>query len=147
MRDFSPAPHCWMRGPGTAPQYYRFPEGHMPAEMSYLRIEPAAVVLSALKKAEESDDIILRVFNASGEWQRATVDFFKPAGEVEAVNLHEKPIEGGNEIINLRSFQFEMSPDRKGTRINFNLEPYRIATIKMKVDLPAPINRWHNIEY
>ncbi len=48
-------------------------EGSLPQRDSYLSIEPGNVVLGALKKAEEGDDLIVRCYEAHGRATGATV--------------------------------------------------------------------------
>jgi alpha-mannosidase len=137
----------WMRGPGGVEQYYKFNEGNMPAELSYLSIRPSSVVLSALKMAEEGDGVVLRVYNAGGKKERAAVDFFRPVAGVKAVNLREREIENGNAAIALETSSVDVAPGIAGSRISFDVAPWRIVTLKLDTDLPLLRNRWHNVEY
>lgn len=65
--------------------------GTLPAEHSFLTVTPENVVLTAVKKAEDSNALILRVFEWAGK--RTELSFTVPAGAVSATetNLMEKP--------------------------------------------------------
>jgi len=65
--------------------------GSMPAEFAYVTVKPENVVLTALKKAEDSDALIFRVYEWAGK--SGDVEFHVPKGATEATvtNLLEKP--------------------------------------------------------
>jgi len=65
--------------------------GSAPAEHSYLSVEPENVVLTAVKKAEDSNALVFHVFEWAGK--DANVTFTLPPGATSAtqVNLMEKP--------------------------------------------------------
>ena len=65
--------------------------GSMPAEFAYVTVKPENVVLTALKKAEDSDALIFRVYEWAGK--SGDVEFHVPKGATEATvtNLMEKP--------------------------------------------------------
>ena len=101
-------------------------EGELPSSLSFLTAEPATLMVSALKQAEDNQDTILRVFN-SGETETAgTVSFYRPVGSVREVNLNEKTIEAGGEKVS----NLETSGDEK--TITFNLRGKTIATFAIR---------------
>jgi mannosylglycerate hydrolase len=57
---------------------------------SLVRVDSKEIVLSALKKAEEGDGVILRLWNASGETVRAALDFAVPVASVHHTDLAER---------------------------------------------------------
>jgi alpha-mannosidase len=65
--------------------------GSLPAEHSYLSVEPENVVLTAVKKAEDSNALIFHVFEWAGK--ESSVTFTLPPGATSATetNLMEKP--------------------------------------------------------
>jgi len=65
--------------------------GSLPAEYSYVSVQPENVVLTALKKAEDSDALIFRVYEWAGK--AGEVKFHVPKGATSATvtNLMEKP--------------------------------------------------------
>jgi len=106
--------------------------GELPASYSFLRIEPDQMVVTALKRAEDGDDAILRFYDAAGVAARARiVPGFKwaapiprrsrdggPAGLATEATLLEKPTEAPLEA--------------EGSEVRVNVEPYEIKTLRMK---------------
>jgi alpha-mannosidase len=65
--------------------------GTMPAEFAYVTVKPENVVLTALKKAEDSNALVFRVYEWAGK--SSDVQFHVPPGATSATvtNLMEKP--------------------------------------------------------
>ncbi|MGA2535166.1 MAG: glycoside hydrolase family 38 C-terminal domain-containing protein [Terracidiphilus sp.] len=65
--------------------------GSMPAEFAYVTVKPENVVLTAMKKAEDANALIIRVYEWAGK--SGDVEFHVPKGATEATvtNLMEKP--------------------------------------------------------
>ena len=65
--------------------------GTLPAEHSFASVSPENVVLTAVKKAEDANGLIFRVYEWAGK--SATVEFHVPAGATGATvtNLMETP--------------------------------------------------------
>jgi alpha-mannosidase len=65
--------------------------GSMPAEFAYVTVKPENVVLTAMKKAEDSNSLIFRVYEWAGK--SGDVEFHVPKGATGATitNLMEKP--------------------------------------------------------
>ncbi len=68
--------------------------GKLPPGHSFLDIEPSNVIVTALKKAEESDDLILRFYECEGRGGRASIDFGFDAESVRETDLMEQPVKG-----------------------------------------------------
>ncbi len=64
--------------------------GELPPEFSFIEISPNNLILSALKKAEDSDEVILRFFETKGEATLARVEVFREIKKVSLVNLLEQ---------------------------------------------------------
>jgi alpha-mannosidase len=64
--------------------------GTLPPQASLLSIEPANLILSALKQAEEGDGVILRVYNPTRETLRGRITLAKPVTAAHVVNLNEQ---------------------------------------------------------
>ncbi len=94
--------------------------GTLPTSHSWISVEPENVVLTAVKKAEDSNSLIFRVFEWAGK--QSTVTFTVPEGATAATetNLMEKP-EGQPLAIS-------------GNKVTANITPYEILTIR--VDYP-----------
>ncbi len=100
-------------------------EPYLPASLSFLEIGNKNVVLSALKKSEMGDNLIIRVYNISSEVQSARLTFYDKIliRTVEIVNfLEEKP---KNEIkADINSYD--------KNELNITLEPHVIVTFKIE---------------
>jgi alpha-mannosidase len=94
--------------------------GSLPLEHSYTSVTPENVVLTAVKKAEDDNGLIFRVFEWAGK--QSDVTFTVPAGATSATetNLMEKT-EGSPLAI-------------KGDKVTAHITPYEILSIR--VDYP-----------
>jgi alpha-mannosidase len=92
--------------------------GTLPLSYSWISVEPENVVLTAVKKAEDSDSLIFRVFEWAGK--QSTVTFTVPAGATAATetNLMEKP-EGQPLTLS-------------NNKVAAEITPYKILTIKVE---------------
>ncbi len=92
-------------------------EGDLPGELSFLEIRPYNLILSALKKAEEGEEVILRFFETTGEPTEAEVKFFRPIQQAWLANLlEEKEAELGVE----------------GNLIRLSVKPFEIVTLRLR---------------
>jgi alpha-mannosidase len=94
--------------------------GSLPASHSFASVSPENVVLTAVKKAEDSNGLIFRVYEWAGK--ASTVEFHVPPGATGATvtNLMEKP-EGASLTVS-------------GDVVTAPIKPYEILTIR--VDYP-----------
>jgi alpha-mannosidase len=94
--------------------------GSLPAEHSFASVTPENVVLTAVKKAEDANGLIFRVYEWAGK--DATVEFHVPPGAASATvtNLMETP-EGAPLAVT-------------GDVVKAPIKPYEILTIR--VDYP-----------
>src|SRR5271157_287448 len=108
-------------------------EGHFPnipkpapfllASGSFFELEPAELVLSCVKKAEQSDDVIVRLFNASTERSvQGTLKIGLKVEAVDIVNLEETVI--GNVPFNAEGIL---------SSIVLDVPPARIITLKLNL--------------
>ena len=67
-------------------------KGEMPSEYSFLGIEPASVLLGSLKKAEDSDGLIVRLYETAGRDCSARVGFAEKPVNVEETDMIEKEV-------------------------------------------------------
>jgi alpha-mannosidase len=75
------------------PLLTRFVEAHageLPSAFSFFKAEPSDIVLSAIKKAEDRDSLVLRLYEAEGRATEARLSFFRPPKEVYALDLMEE---------------------------------------------------------
>ncbi len=94
--------------------------GALPAEHSYLSVAPENVVLTAVKKAEDDNGLIFRVFEWAGK--QSEVSFTVPPGATSATetNLMEKPV--GSPL------------PLAGDKVTIPIKPYEI--LSLRVDYP-----------
>jgi len=99
---------------------------YLPEELSFLEIENTNIVLSALKKSEEGNELILRCFNISSEPQETNVKFcdFIEIQDAQVVNFLEETPQ--NEI---KAYVKSIEQNS----ILLAIDPHVIATIKIKM--------------
>jgi len=100
-------------------------DSYLPSELSFLEIDNKNIILSALKKSEKGDYLIIRVYNISPTLQKAKLSFYKELSikNSEIVNfLEEKP---KNKIkAEINEFQ--------SCNLELTIKPYVIASIKVE---------------
>ncbi len=91
--------------------------GSLPLEHSYASVTPENVVLTAVKKAEDSNSLIFRVVEWAGK--QSDVTFTVPAGATAATetNLMEKP--AGSPLA------------LSGDQVTAHISPYEILTVRV----------------
>jgi mannosylglycerate hydrolase len=77
--------------PMRAIQLFKTENGHLPHEQSFLSIDTPLCAFSCLKKSENKDSTILRVFDISGAGGKARIQTPVEIAKVTAVNLNEEP--------------------------------------------------------
>ncbi|MCM1991820.1 alpha-mannosidase [Oceanirhabdus seepicola] len=127
---YSLYPHCgdWKLAQTTqmaynlnCPMYARVEEPHdgiLPKELSFISVDTENVIIEAVKKAEDSDELIIRLYECYNRRTRVTVSFYKELEKVFECDLMEKVIEEIKVCGN--SFEFE-------------IKPYEIRTFKIKM--------------
>lgn len=88
----------------------------LPSRFSFFEVKPENVILAALKKAEDSNEVVLRLFETKGERTKAEIDLFKEPKSVKVINLLE--MEEGE-------IKF------KGKRIKLRVKPFEIVSLKV----------------
>ena len=63
--------------------------GELPKSKSFLSIQPENVVLTTMKKAEDSDDMILRFYEIAGKETRATIKLAEAPANAKETDLME----------------------------------------------------------
>ena len=95
--------------------------GSLPAQYAYVTVTPENVVLTALKKAEDANGLIFRVYEWAGKSSDVQIHVPKGATGATVTNLMEKP-EGST------------LPVADGT-VTVPIHPYEILTVR--VDYPS----------
>ena len=94
--------------------------GTLPAEHSFASVSPENVVLTAVKKAEDENGLIFRVYEWAGK--SATAEFHVPAGATGAT------------VTNLMETAEGSPLTVEGDQVKVSIHPYEILTIR--VDYP-----------
>ncbi len=100
----------------------------LPASLSFLEIDNKSIVLSALKKSEEGNNLIIRVYNITSEPQNARLTFYEKIliKNAEIVNLLEE--QPKNEIrAKIKNYINNI--------LELTVEPHVIVTIRIENDL------------
>ncbi|SEN00323.1 mannosylglycerate hydrolase [Lihuaxuella thermophila] len=79
-----------------------------PARYSFLKEVQPEVVMSTLKKAENSDQFVLRFFNPTDEEKTASFQLTTSGRQVYTANLNEKPLE----VLKAEDGQFQLKVQR-----------------------------------
>ncbi|MFH1651946.1 MAG: glycoside hydrolase family 38 C-terminal domain-containing protein [Chloroflexota bacterium] len=91
--------------------------GSFPGSFSFIRINPENLIMVAFKKAEKSEETVLRFFETKGERTRGEIYFYRKPVSVKRVNLLEE--EEGH--VRFRS-----------RKINLWVKPFEIVSLKIK---------------
>ena len=99
--------------------------GSLPAEHSFASVSPENVVLTAVKKAEDANGLIFRVYEWAGK--ETTAEFHVPAGATGATvtNLMEEPDRGAPLTV-------------EGDVVKVPIHPYEILTIRVNYPSGGP---------
>jgi alpha-mannosidase len=92
-------------------------QGVLPSSFSLVQIEPGNVILTAVKKAEDSDALVFRFFEFEGKAGEVHLHFPNAATQAAQVNLMEK-----------QDAPLSLQEDGKGTTVT--VHPYEIVTVK-----------------
>ncbi|MBN1482592.1 hypothetical protein JXA70_20115 [candidate division KSB1 bacterium] len=91
--------------------------GYLPESYSFFSVDPSNVIISAIKKCEQSNDVILRLYEIEGVASSARVRSFVPTVGFELLNMIEQ----------------SLPPLSDGTDLqDMPLEAYSIKTWKIK---------------
>jgi len=89
----------------------------LPPRLSFVELKPESLVLVALKKAEDTNEVVLRFFETKGGKTSGVVRLFKEPISAKIVDL----LEEGEE-------EFEC----RGREIRFEVNPFEIVSMKLK---------------
>jgi len=92
-------------------------QGGLPPEFSFMKLSPNNLILSALKKAEDTDEVILRFFETKGETTQAEVELFREIKRLTLVDLLERE---------------EKELPFNGNKFRLAVKPFEIVTLKLK---------------
>ena len=66
-------------------------KGKLPKNLSFMELEPSALVFSGIKQAENGKGVIIRLFNPTDKAVKGSLKFFKPIKKAQLVSLEEIP--------------------------------------------------------
>ncbi len=72
-----------------------FHEGQLPAAQSFISVEPHNLMVTALKKCELGDGLILRLYNSTAEMVNGVIKTHRPVKMACLTNLNEQPLANG----------------------------------------------------
>jgi len=106
--------------------YMKSIDSCVPPELSFLEIDNSNIVLSALKKSEQGNDLIVRVYNISSDLEKGKLNFYEKISILDAkiVNLLEEATQ--------REIKASIN-DISVNSIKITLEPHVIATLRIKI--------------
>ena len=92
-------------------------EGAYPSTFSFAQMVGDDIIVSALKKCEDDNSVIVRYYDVSGKEQKTTFSFFKELNQVQHTNMIE---EDGKDILTGK------------TGFSHSIGKYAIETYKIK---------------
>ncbi len=99
-------------------------QGVLPASYSFTQIEPGNVILTAVKKAEDSAALVFRFFEFEGKTSQVRLHFPEAATQAAQVNLMEKQ-------------DAPLSLQDGGKETTVTVHPYEIVTVKAWFGKPS----------
>jgi len=91
--------------------------GDLPKSASFASVDKNHVIVDTVKKTEDGDDIIVRLYEAHGQRGKVTLDFGLAPQAVSECNLMEEE---------------DQAADISGNVVTFDIKPYEIRTFKVK---------------
>jgi alpha-mannosidase len=92
--------------------------GKLPLTFSFVEIEPENLMVTALKRAESSNDLILRFVELHGKDAQAKVTLPREIKSAKTVNLLENKIDGDVSV--------------EGKQVRLTVKPYQIKSLRIR---------------
>ena len=99
-------------------------QGSLPPEHSFLEAQPDNIIVTAIKKAEDDNALVVRFYEWAGKDGDVTLQLTPGAQSATETNLMEKPIGG----VSLHD-----------DKVTLHTKPYEIKTIKVQFSSPPQI--------
>ena len=93
--------------------------GKLPLAFSFVALEPENLMVTALKRAENSNDLILRFVEFQGKDAQAKVTLPSEIKSARTVNLLENEIDGDVSV--------------EGKKVRLTVKPYQIKSLRIKL--------------
>ena len=84
--------------------------GTLPEKKSFINIDSPKVILTCFKKAEDSNDLIIRVYESKGSKTKTIIKLGFNFKKIEEVDLLERSLENDWAIFDSSEFSFVISP-------------------------------------
>jgi mannosylglycerate hydrolase len=102
------------------------PPPSLPLELSFLSVEPNNILVSAIKRSEDGNGIIVRVYNTTNKKVEGRLRIYGNIKKVIAVNMREEAKTGnGEQKVSKRANEQELS---------FEAHPFNVKTFKLMTD-------------
>ena len=93
----------------------------LPSQKSFIDVDGEnSVIISCLKKAEDNEDLILRLYESKGKYSNIVIIFGFNIKSIKEVNMLEEKISNSIKKINKK-------------RIRLKIKPYEIRTFRIKI--------------
>ncbi len=108
------------------------PTNQLPQKGAFVSVSPDTVILSSIKKCEQSESIILRFFTVSNHDEMARVHFFQKISSAREITMAEEPVPNGEMMIeNNHSVSFNIPRNKIfSLEIFFSQDKSQITTFK-----------------
>lgn len=92
--------------------------GDLPAKSTIFDCDRNNVIIDTVKKSEDEDSIIVRIYEACGIDCTATLSFFRPFSECDEVDLMENPVK---------------PVKKRGQQIRIGMKPFDLRTLRIRL--------------
>ncbi|MGL4849949.1 MAG: alpha-mannosidase, partial [Clostridium sp.] len=93
-------------------------DGELDSTLSLVNLDKENVMIEVIKKAEDSDPLIVRMYEFHNARTNVNMEFFKEIEEICECNLMERDLE-------------KLNPE--GNKVSFTIKPFEIKTFKVKL--------------
>ena len=105
--------------PMTAAQYGKGKKGNLPAELSFVKSASRQTIINCIKKAEDNDEIILRITNPTEKPIKEKLQFYNKIKKAVIANLNEEKAE-----------ELTVAKDNS---LELKIPPYKIVTLSLDI--------------
>ena len=119
--DFKDAGTVQMAYNLNVPLYAKLEEAHdgqLNEKLSLARVDKENVIIEVVKKAEDSDDLIVRMYECYNNRTNVTLEMFKEIESIKECNLME------SDIRDIESYE---------NKATFEIKPFEILSLKVKL--------------
>jgi mannosylglycerate hydrolase len=96
----------------------------LPLKLSFLSVEPANILVSAIKRSEDGRGIVARLYNTTNEEVEGRLRMYGNIEKATQVNMHEEATKGQNR----KKVEWRVS----NKELTFEARPFNVKTFKLK---------------